>query len=78
MDNTRNLDLIFVSPLNRTLQTADIIIKANKLRVRKVVVLPELTEVLSKICDFSGSLKEKRAKYSHFDFCEMDRLIRDS
>lgn len=43
MDKGRNLDLIFVSPLNRTLQTADIIIKTNKLRVKKVVVLPELT-----------------------------------
>lgn len=68
MENSRNVDIIFVSPLNRTLQTADLIIKANKLKVKKVIVLPEITEVLSKICDFSGSLKEKRVKYSHFDF----------
>ena len=43
-----------------------------------VVVLPELSEVLSKICDFSGPLKEKRERYKNFNFTEMERFFKSS
>lgn len=74
----RELDIIFVSPLNRTLQTADLLIKSNKLSVKKIIVLPELTEVLSKICDFSEEMGSKKHKYQHFDFSQMKRFIQQS
>lgn len=43
LTGSRNIDLVFVSPMNRTLQTADLLIKANHLKVKRVVVLPELS-----------------------------------
>lgn len=46
-------DCVFVSPLNRALETADRMINTHGLKVKSVIVLPILTEVLSKICDFS-------------------------
>jgi hypothetical protein len=59
---------MFVSPLNRTLQTAELIIKSQHLKIKKIIIIPELTEVLSKICDFSGNIADKIAKYKNFDF----------
>lgn len=46
-------DAVFVSPLNRALATVDKIIELHHTKVGAVLVLPILTEVLSKICDFS-------------------------
>ena len=54
--------------MNRTLETAEIMITANNLKVKKVIILPELSEVLSKICDFGGCLVQKREKYKSYDF----------
>lgn len=49
-------DCVYVSPLNRTLQTAKLLIDHDKIRYRKIVVVPELTEVVSKICDFGDRI----------------------
>lgn len=54
------IDVVFVSPLNRTLETATLILKHHQVEPRRVIVLPELTEVLSKICDFGGDVRQKR------------------
>ena len=51
---------MFVSPMNRALETAKVMLGSNKVKGRKVIVMPELSEVLSKICDFGGCLKTKR------------------
>lgn len=40
LKNNREIDIVFVSPLNRTLQTADIMMNSNQLKARKVIVLP--------------------------------------
>jgi broad specificity phosphatase PhoE len=62
------VDIIFVSPLTRALETAELLVKANRLEVKKVLVLPELTEVLSKICDLGSPIDQKRHKFKSFDF----------
>lgn len=36
--------------------------------VKAVIVLPELTEVLSKMCDFSTTITEKSQRYPNYDF----------
>ena len=56
VQHNRKVDLLFVSPLTRALETAELLIKTNRLEVKHVIVLPELTEVLSKICDLSCPL----------------------
>ena len=68
LPKNREVDIVFVSPMNRALETADIMLNANKVKVRRVIVIPELSEVLSKICDFGGGLKDKREKYKYYDF----------
>jgi broad specificity phosphatase PhoE len=67
-----------VSPLTRTLETARLIIKNNNLNVKHLLVLPELSEVLSKICDFSSSIDQKRKKYTGFNFSEIDRFLKEN
>lgn len=62
------VDVIFVSPLSRALYTTAQIIQIHKIQCPKIIVLPDLTEVLSKICDFSGDIYGKITKYSSFDF----------
>jgi broad specificity phosphatase PhoE len=71
------VDILFVSPLTRALETAELLIKTNRLEVKYVIVLPELTEVLSKICDFSSPIEEKRRRFRTFDFSEMDRFLQE-
>ena len=62
-------DCVYISPLNRVLQTAKLLMDHGKIRCKKIVVVPELTEVVSKICDFGGSMAEKVQKYGGcFDF----------
>ena len=39
----KEIDIVFVSPLRRTLETAQIIIKSNKLTPKHMIVIPELT-----------------------------------
>ena len=65
------IDLVFVSPLERALRTAHIFLNEHKIQPNKVIVLPQLTEVLSKICDFSGGVAEKKIKYPKFDFTRL-------
>ena len=62
-------DCIYISPLNRVLQTTKLLIQHDKLKYRKIIVVPELTEVVSKICDFGDRVQDKVTKYgSYFDF----------
>ena len=49
---------------------------ANKVKARRVIVIPELSEVLSKICDFGDCLKSKRERYKYYDFGEMGRFLK--
>ncbi len=56
VQHNRKVDILFVSPLTRALETAELLIKTNRLEVKRVIVLPELTEVLSKICDLSSPI----------------------
>ena len=63
--------------MTRTLETASILIKANSLKPKNIIVIPELTEVLSKICDFSNKIEEKEFRFKNFDFGEMHRLVKD-
>ena len=69
------MDILFVSPLTRALETAELLIKTNRLDVKRVIVLPELTEVLSKICDFSSPIEDKTRRFRTFDFSEMERFL---
>ena len=46
-------------------------LKIHKLKCWTVIVLPGLSEVLSKVCDFSLGIKEKKEKYPNFDFTYM-------
>lgn len=62
------IDVIFVSPLSRALCTATHMLKIHKLSFTRIIVLPDLTEVLSKICDFSGDIEHKIANFPLFDF----------
>lgn len=73
--HSRRVDLLFVSPLTRALETAELLIRANRLDVKHIIVLPELTEVLSKICDLATPLEEKRRRFKGFDFSEMGRFL---
>lgn len=34
----------------------------------RFIVLPELTEILSKICDISSSIEEKKKEFPKMDF----------
>jgi len=77
IQTNRKVDILFVSPLTRALETAELLIKTNRLEVKYVIVLPELTEVLSKICDFSSPIEEKRRRFRTFDFSEMDRFLQE-
>jgi broad specificity phosphatase PhoE len=77
LQTNRKVDILFVSPLTRALETAELLIKTNRLEVKYVIVLPELTEVLSKICDFSSPIEEKRRRFRTFDFSEMDRFLQE-
>lgn len=65
-------DIIFVSPLERCLKSAERLIAKHKIGYQKVLVLPGLTEVVSKICDFSHSIEHKKQKYEKFDFSLME------
>lgn len=51
--------MFFVSPMLRTLQTTKSILDIVGINFQ-VVVLPQLTEILSKICDFSSGIKNKK------------------
>lgn len=77
VQHNRKVDILFVSPLTRALETAELLIKTNRLEVKHVIVLPELTEVLSKICDLSSPIEEKRRRFKSFDFSEMDRFLQE-
>lgn len=47
-------EAVFVSPLGRALQTADLMFKNHPKRNEiKFIVMPELTEILSKVQDIS-------------------------
>ena len=70
----KKFDIVFVSPLERALRTASEVIKQHKINSDKVIVLPELSEVLSKICDFTSDFSEKKKKYPKFDFRKVDEL----
>lgn len=65
-------DIIFVSPLERCLKSAERLIAKHKIGYGKVLVWPGLTEVVSKICDFSHSIEHKKQKYEQFDFSLME------
>ena len=67
-------DLIFVSPLERALNTLKRTMKHHKLSAKRVIVIPELTEVVSKMCDFTSNLEDKKNKYPKFDFTLMEKL----
>jgi hypothetical protein len=54
--------------------TTDYLIKSHPIQYRKVIVLPILTEVFSKICDISSPLEEKMQKYPNFDFSELNKI----
>ena len=69
--------MVFVSPLFRTLQTAEGLIKQSSHSLMKLcgrdakikaLVLPELTEIVSKVCDFSDSIEGKITRFQSFDF----------
>ncbi|KAL4490936.1 hypothetical protein ABPG72_008672 [Tetrahymena utriculariae] len=67
---------VFVSPLRRTLQTAQILFEnhPNKNEI-KFIVLPYCTEILSKVCDVSDLVKVKQEfQDSQFDFCLFDQF----
>ena len=51
--------------------TADNVIKSFNITYNKIIVLPHLTEVLSKICDFGVSIEDKVKRYPYFDFSLM-------
>ena len=50
------------------MRTLDRCMMKHKIKAKKVIVLPGLTEVLSKICDFGTSIEQKKTKYENFDF----------
>ena len=54
------------------------LIKSKKVVAKKVIVLPDLSEVLSKICDFSRGLEDKRTKYPSYDFSRVKESWQDS
>ncbi len=51
--------IFFVSPMLRALQTAQLIIDVVN-KNYEVKVIPQLSEVLSKICDFSSGINNKK------------------
>lgn len=59
------IEVVFVSPLERALQTAQIIFGEQQVRF---LVVPALAEIFSKVCDISHSIDEKRQRYPHMDF----------
>lgn len=66
--NCRDIDCIFVSPLQRALLTTTKILKDHSLHPKRVIVLGSLTEVLSKICDMMGPPESAYSRYPNFDF----------
>ena len=61
----KEAQIVLVSPLNRTLQTAEIVF--GKLSIPFVVV-PELTESFRYSCDLSRSISDKMLRFKSFDF----------
>ena len=51
--------------------TVENLLKVQGLHCFSVIVIPGLSEVLSKVCDFSYGIEEKMKKYPHFDFSYM-------
>lgn len=57
------VDAIFVSPLQRALYSVQHMMKVHKISCKKVIVLANLTEVVSKICDLSHPISDKIKKF---------------
>jgi broad specificity phosphatase PhoE len=49
-------DIIFVSPMNRTIQTTKLTLEKHNISYNKIYVLAGLTEVMKNICDFGNSI----------------------
>lgn len=55
----------------RALQTTQMILETLN-KNYEVKVLPQLSEVLSKICDFSSGVNNKKEEFHTFDFRHLD------
>ena len=66
-DKLNNIDLVLVSPLSRTLQTADIIFKHKKI---PIIVLDELLEYpqSEQRCNLRKNIRNLSIIYNHMDF----------
>ncbi len=66
-------DLVIISPLYRTLHTADLLLqnvldKNDKEKLPKMIVDPTFAESLRCSCDVSTKVPESIKKYPYFDF----------
>ena len=68
-----NVKLVLVSPLKRALQTAREIFKDHSSNP-KIVVYPQIREMLESSCDVPGSLKDLRTEFKEMDFELMDQF----
>ena len=73
-----NIELIYVSPLYRTLESAFLIFKnhPNKNNI-KMIVHPLLTEVISSMNNFTDNIEEKRKIYNENSEIKVDWSIFD-
>jgi len=66
-----NIRYVFVSPLKRTLLTAQIMFENHKNRPH-VIVLPVIREIFASSCDIPGDLEPLKQEFPDFDFSLMD------
>ena len=60
---SQHIDIIYVSPLSRTLQTADIIFEN-----RKLIALEDIRENVKNQCDFRESVSSQEKVFTNVDF----------
>lgn len=63
---SNQLQVVFVSPLERTLQTANLMF--GDIKDIKIIVRPNLTELVKSVVGISKSIADKKQKYPNMDF----------
>lgn len=63
---SNQIQVVFVSPLERALQTANLIFSDRK--DIKIIVRPNLTEIFKRIVGISKSIADKKQRYPNMDF----------
>lgn len=69
----KHYDVVFVSPLTRTLQTATYVFEEN-VGKPKFVAVPHLHEMLVSAGEIGGDYHKKKKIFNHVDFHMMDKL----